>query len=96
MVKKSLFKERVQKTVRDIPKGKTLSYGEVAKYAGNPGAARAVGTIMANNFDKSIPCHRVIKQNGKIGNYNRGGVSRKIELLKKEGVEIKAKSVVKQ
>ncbi len=96
MVKKSLFKERVQRAVRSIPKGKTFSYGEIAKMSGNPGAGRAVGTIMANNFDKTIPCHRVVKAGGKIGNYNRGGISKKIELLKKEGVEIKAGSVVKQ
>lgn len=94
--KSSLFKERVQKIVKDIKKGTVLSYGEVARRAGNPGAARAVGTIMANNFNKSIPCHRVVKADGKIGNYNRGGIIKKIELLKKEGVEIKAGSVVKQ
>ncbi|MEK7567482.1 MAG: MGMT family protein [Patescibacteria group bacterium] len=94
--KNSLFKERVQKTVRSIQKGKTLSYGEVAKRAGNPGAARAVGTIMANNFDKSIPCHRVIRAGGKIGRYNRGGAKQKTALLEKEGVEIKAGSVIKQ
>ncbi len=71
-----------------IPKGKTMSYSEVAKRAGSPGAARAVGNIMANNFDKSVPCHRVICANGKIGRYNRGGESRKRSLLIKEGVKI--------
>ena len=75
----------MQKVVRDIPRGETLSYGEVARRAGNPGASRAVGTIMSANFDKTIPCHRVIRSDGKIGNYNRGGVKKKIKLLKKEG-----------
>ncbi len=84
-MKKDLFKERVLKVVRDIPKGKTLSYGEVAKFAGNPGAARAVGTLMKNNHDKTVPCHRVIKSNGEVGEYNNGGPNRKRALLKKEG-----------
>ena len=81
----SLFKERVLSVVRDIPKGETLSYGEVAKFAGNPGAARAVGTIMKNNHDKSVPCHRVIRANGDVGEYNGGGALKKLAILKKEG-----------
>lgn len=85
------FKERVESVVRDIPAGKTLSYIQVAMRAGNPGAARAVGTIMANNTDKTVPCHRVIRSDGKIGGYNgiRGGVegsNAKKALLKSEGV----------
>lgn len=83
--KNSLFKERVQKVVQAIPRGETMSYGEVAKCAGNPAAGRAVGTIMANNYDENIPCHRVIRSDGKVGNYNRGGIQKKIELLRKEG-----------
>lgn len=69
------FKDLVLKVVRDIPEGKTLSYGEVARRAGSPGAARAVGMIMANNADRSVPCHRVVRADGKIGGYNgvRGG-----------------------
>lgn len=82
---KSNFTKRVQDVVRSIPKGKTLSYGEVAKVAGSPGAARAVGTIMKNNYDKTIPCHRVINADGKIGAYNRGGPEMKRKLLQEEG-----------
>jgi O-6-methylguanine DNA methyltransferase len=52
------FKERVIEVVKSIPKGKTLSYKEVSLRAGVAGASRAVGTIMANNNNKSIPCHR--------------------------------------
>lgn len=79
------FAERVRAVVREIPKGKTLSYGEVAYKAGRPRAARAVGTIMANNFDPSVPCHRVIKADGTLGEYNRGGPKKKHTLLKAEG-----------
>jgi O-6-methylguanine DNA methyltransferase len=82
------FADRVRDVVRSIPKGKTMSYAEVAKREGSLGAARAVGTIMANNFDKSVPCHRVIRSDGKIGGYNRGGLKQKIALLRKEGIKI--------
>ncbi len=79
------FKEKVLVVVRKIPKGKTLTYKEVATKAGNPNASRAVGYYMSKNFDLTVPCHRVIRSDGKIGNYNRGGQSAKIALLKKEG-----------
>jgi O-6-methylguanine DNA methyltransferase len=79
------FKEKVLDVVKKIPKGKTITYKEVAKQAGNPLAFRAVGSLMAKNFDKTIPCHRVIKSDGTFGNYNRGGVKNKIKILRKEG-----------
>ena len=79
------FAERVRAVVRDIPRGKTMSYSQVAYKAGNPGAARAVGSIMKNNYDKTVPCHRVIRSDGKIGEYNRGGSAKKRALLKAEG-----------
>ncbi len=60
-----------------------MTYGEVAELAGSPGAARAVGSIMKYNFDPSIPCHRVIRSDGKLGKYNRGA-GRKEELLREE------------
>jgi len=78
------FKERVYAVVRKIPAGKTLTYKQVAARAGNPRAARAVGTLMAKNFDANIPCHRVIRSDGTIGNYNRGGPGRKVEMLMEE------------
>lgn len=83
-MKKKSFVEKVQDVVRKIPKGKTMTYKEVATKAGNPRAARAVGTIMSKNFDEKIPCHRVVRSDGKVGDYNRGGPSRKIELLLEE------------
>ena len=88
MEKEISFTERVQHLVRKIPRGETRSYKEVAIAAGSPGAARAVGTIMRNNYIPDIPCHRVVRSDGNVGGYNRGGTSRKEELLKKEGVDI--------
>ncbi len=75
----------VRDAVRQIPKGETRTYGEVASAIGRPGAARAVGTVMKNNFDPTVPCHRVVCAGGKIGAYNRGGTSEKERLLRFEG-----------
>lgn len=79
------FADKVRGVVRTIPKGKTMTYGEVAQKAGHPGAARAVGGIMKANFDPTVPCHRVIRSDGAIGEYNRGGSSAKRKLLIAEG-----------
>ena len=79
------FAQKVRDIVIKIPKGKTLTYLEVAKKAGNAKASRAVGSIMRKNFDTGIPCHRVIRSDGGMGGYNRGGVKRKMAILKKEG-----------
>lgn len=79
------FTEKVLAVVRKIPKGSTMTYKQVAIRAGNSGAARAVGTCMKNNYDKTIPCHRVIRSDGRIGDYNRGGTVAKTRILKKEG-----------
>lgn len=80
------FADKVRDVVRSIPKGKTMTYKEVAARAGNPKAARAVGAVMRTNYDPSIPCHRVIASDGTMRGYNRGGVDRKKELLFEEGV----------
>lgn len=80
------FARAVYRVVSQIPRGETRTYGEVAKAAGRPGAARAVGTIMSRNTDtKKVPCHRVVRADGKAGEYAFGGTRRKIALLKKEG-----------
>lgn len=80
----SNFEAKVLSVVKNIPKGKTLSYKEVAERAGHPYAFRAVGAVLKKNKNPNIPCHRVIRSNGDIGNYNRGR-ERKIWLLSKEG-----------
>lgn len=79
------FADRVRDVVRRIPKGKSMTYKEVAAKAGNPKAARAVGAIMRTNYDETIPCHRVVRSDGTLGNYNRGGTLRKEQILKQEG-----------
>ena len=79
------FADKVRDVVRKIPKGKSMTYKQVATKAGNPNAARAVGAIMRTNYDDSIPCHRVVKSDGSLGSYNRGGTLRKQEILRSEG-----------
>lgn len=79
------FTEKVLKIVAKIPKGSVLTYKQVAKRAGNHNAARAVGMLMAYNKDKQIPCHRVIRSDGKIGEYNGLQGKDKASILKKEG-----------
>lgn len=78
------LKNKVEDVVRKIPKGKVLTYKEVAKRAGRPLAFRAVGNILNKNTDKRVPCHRVVRSDGKIGGYN-GLQGQKRYLLIKEG-----------
>lgn len=77
------FAKKIYDIVKKIPKGKVLTYKQVAELCDKPKAYRAVGNILNKNYDVTIPCHRVIRSNGTIGGYNRGA-SRKIKILKIE------------
>lgn len=79
------FEQKVLEVVKKIPKGKVLSYKEVAKLAGKPRAWRVAGNILSRNKNPNIPCHRVIRSDGKPGGYNKGP-KKKLQLLRKEGV----------
>jgi O-6-methylguanine DNA methyltransferase len=79
------FNYKVKQVVRKIPRGQVCTYAEVARRAGNPRAARAVGAIMRANRDPQIPCHRVVRSDGTMGGYNRGGERAKRKLLRAEG-----------
>ena len=82
------FPQKVLRAVKNIPKGRVLTYKEVAARAGSPKAYRAVGNILNKNHDSDIPCHRVIKSDGTFGGYN-GGTAQKIKLLEREKVNLK-------
>jgi O-6-methylguanine DNA methyltransferase len=82
------FKEKVFSAVKAIPKGSVRTYKEVAFSSGVPRAWRAVGNILNKNYDITIPCHRVIRSDGKTGGYNRGK-KRKIKLLNDENTPAK-------
>lgn len=86
---KKSFYARVYEVVAQIPRGKVASYKQIAILAGNPRAARAVGTAMKNNPDmKTVPCHRVVGKDGAMHGYSaHGGIGSKIRILKKEGVK---------
>lgn len=77
------FQKKVFALVKKIPKGKTMTYKQIAEKIGQPKAYRAVGNALNKNFDPKIPCHRVIRSDGGVGGYNRG-TERKKEILKKE------------
>ena len=92
---KNDFTKKVLETVVKIPKGELMTYHQVAKAAGSARAYRAVGSILNRNFrDKEwqlpletvepVPCHRVIRSDGFIGNYARGA-KEKIKILESEG-----------
>ena len=78
------FQKKVYNQVKKIPRGKVLSYKEVARLIGLPLAYRAVGNVLNKNPFKTVPCHRIIRSDGKVGGYAKG-TKKKIEILKKEG-----------
>ncbi len=86
IMKTKTFTEKVYSVVSKIPKGKVMTYKQVAVAVGSPNSSRAVGTVLSKNYNPDVPCHRVIRSDGVIGNYNRGGMKKKREILKKEGV----------
>ena len=73
--------------VRRIPPGQVATYGDIAALAGSPRAWRAVGTIMRENRDPAMPCHRVVASGGALGGYG-GNLQLKRELLRAEGHEV--------
>jgi methylated-DNA-[protein]-cysteine S-methyltransferase len=84
------FHRRVYDAARTIPPGKTLSYGDIARRVGVPGAARAVGQALGRNpFPIVVPCHRVLAAGGKIGGFSaQGGVMTKRLMLAIEGARL--------
>lgn len=83
------FHQRVYEVTRRIPPGKTMTYGEVAKRLGDPGAARAVGQALgANPFAPVVPCHRVLAAHSASGGFSApGGIDTKLRMLLAERAE---------
>jgi methylated-DNA-[protein]-cysteine S-methyltransferase len=80
------FQKELADTLRTVPRGEVVSYGELAALAGRPGAARAAGAFCAaNRFAFVVPCHRVVAAHG-IGGYGAAGLDVKRRLLALEGV----------
>ncbi len=86
--KQSQFHYQVYRLAEGIPRGRVTTYGVLARLAGNPRAARAVGNAMHRNpHAPRVPCHRVVRSRGEIGGYARG-VRAKVRLLAREGVRV--------
>jgi len=82
------FQRALVETLRSVPRGEVVSYGELAALAGRPGAARAAGALCAGNrYAFVVPCHRVVGANG-IGGYGSAGIEVKRRLLALEGVHL--------
>ena len=83
------FEQAVLRKTYQIPRGEVRPYGWVAREIGHPAAVRAVGTALANNpIPYFIPCHRVVRTDGQIGNYGGGGPDAKRAILTMEGVRV--------
>jgi methylated-DNA-[protein]-cysteine S-methyltransferase len=84
------FHRRVYEVARAIPPGEVLTYGEVARRLGDPGASRAVGQALgANPFAPVVPCHRVLAAGGRSGGFSaEGGALTKLKMLEIEGARL--------
>lgn len=84
------FNANVYRLLRAVPRGTTITYGELATRADRPGAAQAVGVAMSRNpWPVVVPCHRVIGANGKLTGFSAyGGVQTKLKLLAMEGTPL--------
>lgn len=82
------FQRRIYRRLLQIPHGRIVSYGDIADELGEPGAARAVGqAVGANPLPIVVPCHRVVRSDGRLGGY-AGGLVRKVTLLRLEGIDV--------
>ena len=82
------FQKRIYERLTEIPYGRIVSYGDIADEMGDPGAARAVGqAVGANPLPIVVPCHRVVRSDGRLGGYS-GGLRSKVALLAIERVDV--------
>lgn len=81
------FNQKVWTCVKTIPHGKVATYAYLARKIGCPRSARAVGNALNRNPYSEVPCHRVVRSDGKVGGFARG-TKMKINLLKREGIKI--------
>ena len=84
------FQEKVYEAVRRIPRGRVATYQVIAYALGMPAAARAVGNALNKNRSLQVPCHRVVRSDGRVGGFGfPGGTAEKTRRLAREGVEVR-------
>ena len=89
------FTERVYQVVKQIPRGKVVTYSQVAVAAGHPLAARAVGNALHRNPYPDVPCHRVVNAGGGLApSFGKGGWQEQKRLLLAEGLDFKKEKTV--
>ncbi len=85
------MRNNIYKFLKKIPKGRITTYKLLGDAVGlHP---RVVGSLLRKNFDKKVPCHRVVCSDGNIGGYNRG-IKQKIKILESEGIKIKNGKII--
>lgn len=84
------MKEKVYDFLRTIPKGKVVTYGQIAEYLGNKRLARVVGNILHNNPDEDkYPCYKVVDSKGNLSKqFAFGGIEKQKEKLEKDGIVV--------
>lgn len=92
---KSVF-EKIYEQVKNIPRGKVATYGQIALYAGNPRWARVVGYALHVNPDpENIPCYRVVNREGRVSKaFVFGGENMQMMMLRSDGIEVSDEGVV--
>ena len=85
-----LIKEQVFEYLRTVPRGKVVTYGQIAEHFGNKKAARAVGNMLHQNPDMLLyPCYKVVNSKGRLSkNYVLGGIDKQREMLEQEGIKV--------
>ena len=87
-----MFSDRVFDIVKEIPRGRITTYGDVAR-ALNTKAYRAVGQALKSNKSPQVPCHRVIKSSGELGGFRGKQTREKARILRSEGIEIRGNRI---
>jgi len=89
------LQKSVWSKLKEIPKGRVTSYKELANALNSKGIRAVASAVGKNPYAPNVPCHRVVRSNGEIGNYTHPqGVMRKIALLKEEGVEVGSDGII--
>ncbi|MEM3647784.1 MAG: MGMT family protein [Thermoproteota archaeon] len=96
MNRKVIDRELVYELLKQVPKGRITTYGALARAVGHPDSARAIGALMRSNpYAPTVPCHRVVYSDGRLGGYEgMKGLEKKARMLAREGIKVKNGRIV--